>query len=385
MLVSDSPELLTGLGRVCRDLAGLLCSMEGRFRVAVAGMGGSGRRKFCWTQYSFPDNGQFGCDVIPQFWNDFAGNEPGIIMSLWDLSRMMYFGQPQGLPEPLARFYGAGRNFLKVGYVPVDSTGPDEFGLPRGTHATALGYDRLLAASEWGAGVLNYTLRRPDIDWIPHMVWTDKFRPIPNAKNLLGWSGDNVYLGANMANQSRKDWPVAFECAALLKRDFGNRFRFWFHTDVLVRYWSAYELAADYDIQDCMEITTELTDDQLALRYSACDCTILPSASEGFGLPIAESMACGTPCVVTDYAAGQELVEADCRVFPVAYRVDTIHAVRRAVLSAYGFASRAKAQIENKQNDWIGTTEKMVARVSHLDANKLQYPWRKWFLEGIGQ
>jgi hypothetical protein len=57
----------------------------------------------------------------------------------------------------------------------------------------------------------------------------DKFHPIPDARKLLGW-GDSVVLGCNMANQARKDWPVAFECARLLKADFGNRFKFfrWF-------------------------------------------------------------------------------------------------------------------------------------------------------------
>jgi len=345
-------------------------------------MGGAGRRKFCWTQYSFPDNGQFGCDVIPQFWNDFAGNEPGIIMSLWDLSRMMYFGQPQGLPEPLARFYGPGRNFERWGYVPCDGTGPNEVSLPVGMQGAAMGYDRILAASEWGANVIRNT--RPDCDWIPHGLWMDKFKPMPDARKILGWE-DSVVLGCNMANQARKDWPVAFECARILKADYGNRFKFWAHTDVLVRYWNLYALAADYGVQDCLEVTVDCVDEQLALRYSACDATIVPSGGEGFSFCTAEAQACGTSSIVADYAAAQEIVPDECKVFPVAYKIDTSHCVRRAVLSGYGFASRAKQQMERKQNDWDGTVEYFTKRVSHLSWEHLQYPWRRWLLEGIGQ
>ena len=218
---------------------------------------------------------------------------------------------------------------------------------------------------------------------MPHGIWMDKFHPHANPRPLIGWRDDSIIVGCNMANQARKDFPVAFECAQILKADFGNRFKFWLHTDEMVRYWSVYALATDYGVADCLEVTMELTDEQLAQRYSACDATILPSACEGFGLPIAESMACGTPCVVTDYAAGQELVEDDCKVPPVAFRIDTINNVRRAVLSGWGFASRAKAQIERKRGDIVGTQEAMLALTDHLGWEKLKYPWLRWFREGL--
>jgi glycosyltransferase involved in cell wall biosynthesis len=304
------------------------------------------------------------------------------VWSLWDLSRQLWFGQPQTVRPDLAKFLGEGRNFRKWAYTPVDSTGPDEHGLPMGMAAAAMGYDRLLAASEWGANVLRRT--RPDADWIPHGIWMDKFQVKPQAKILLDWDGF-VTVGCNMGNQARKDWPVAFECASLLKQEYGNRFKFWAHTDATIRYWNLAGLAADYGVGDCTELTMDLNDEQLAQRYSACDCTILPSGGEGFGYTIAESMACGTACVVTYYAAGQELVDEDCKVPPVAYRVDTMHNTRRAVLSGYGFANRAGAQIERKQIDWEGRGQEVRERVGHLDWEKLKPVWTRWLLEGIGR
>ena len=43
-----------------------------------------------------------------------------------------------------------------------------------------------------------------------------------------------------------------------------------------------------------------IPDEQLAMMYSGADCHILPSGGEGFGMTLLESMACGTPCIVTD-------------------------------------------------------------------------------------
>ncbi|MEW5956165.1 MAG: glycosyltransferase [Chloroflexota bacterium] len=46
-----------------------------------------------------------------------------------------------------------------------------------------------------------------------------------------------------------------------------------------------------------------LSDEQLAGLYTACDCLVHPYRGEGFGLPIAEAMACGLPVIVTGYGA----------------------------------------------------------------------------------
>ncbi len=94
-------------------------------------------------------------------------------------------------------------------------------------------------------------------------------------------------------------------------------------------------------------------------------------------------MACGTACVVTDYAAGQELVPEDCRVKPVTMRVDTIHNVLRAVLSGYGFASAAVNQIEKKRADPEYRGEELRSGVEHLSWDRLKHSWISWFRSGI--
>ena len=50
------------------------------------------------------------------------------------------------------------------------------------------------------------------------------------------------------------------------------------------------------------------TQDQLRESYSKCDAWLFPSRSEGFGLPIIEAMACGTPVIGTPAGAAPQLL-----------------------------------------------------------------------------
>jgi glycosyltransferase involved in cell wall biosynthesis len=52
----------------------------------------------------------------------------------------------------------------------------------------------------------------------------------------------------------------------------------------------------------------------LSALYAAADVLVLPSRGEGFGLPLIEAQAVGTPVITTDFAAGAELVGAGWKI-----------------------------------------------------------------------
>jgi glycosyltransferase involved in cell wall biosynthesis len=62
---------------------------------------------------------------------------------------------------------------------------------------------------------------------------------------------------------------------------------------------------------DIEYLDRELDGDKLAGLYTACNCLVHPYRGEGFGLPIAEAMACGLPAIVTGAGAALDFCTED--------------------------------------------------------------------------
>lgn len=74
------------------------------------------------------------------------------------------------------------------------------------------------------------------------------------------------------------------------------------------------ESARRHGVQDHIVWVGKLSDGLLAELYAAALMTIMPSFEEGFGLPVIESMACGTP-VICSRAASLPEVAGDAALF----------------------------------------------------------------------
>jgi glycosyltransferase involved in cell wall biosynthesis len=72
--------------------------------------------------------------------------------------------------------------------------------------------------------------------------------------------------------------------------------------------------ARDLGLQGTVLWLGKLSDGLLAELYSAALMTIMPSFEEGFGLPVIESMACGTP-VICSQAASLPEVAGDAALY----------------------------------------------------------------------
>lgn len=367
LFLGDAPDSHTGLGRIGHDLAWLVSSMP-EFRVGYLGRLAFGRAKFPWAQYSFGLNEQWGEGRIQEAWEDFSQGQRGIIFTCWDASRLLWFTTGQG--TPLEKFLTGG-TFERWGYFMADAAGVDPNALPQEQAHVVSQYDRALMASRW-AYSLAHRIEGPELDWLPHPMNLEVYRPLGRMFGRSAWGvGNNdTLIGCCMTNQARKHWPTVFEAVAKMK----DKPRLWMHTDLLLHYWDLQALAVEYGIGD--QIIYEgrsLTDTELAMRYSACDVTVVISGGEGFCYPVAESLACGVPVVVGDYGAQAELIPAAWRVPPITTVIDTSHNVRRAIYSGADVA-----EILNRVLN-LPTVEECVGLVKHLNMKELGLPWKKWF------
>jgi glycosyltransferase involved in cell wall biosynthesis len=379
MIMSDSPALPSGLARITKDLAVHAASLP-EYRIATFGRGDVLSSKLPFMQYVYPEAAEWGQDRIEDVFTDFSGAAPGVIMTIFDLSRLNWFARPR-MGGRLQEFLTSGR-FQRWAYVPIDhhSIG----GKLTGEMAdTLLGFDRILAYTIFGKQVIEDTIGR-QVDFIPHGINGDVFQPRDKdaGRAMLGVGMDERLIGCVMTNQSRKDWGTAFGAFAAIKKP---GMKLWCHTDVPIRYWNLYALAEDFRVQNSVIFTFngQFTSEQLSYCYSACDLTILPSLSEGWGFPITESLACGVPVIHGDYGGGVEQIpERDWLVGSVATRLDGQWNCIWPVWDPNLWGKK----IEHVLNNYADGTHKdyCVNAINHLYwKNLFPSAWKPWFLQGL--
>jgi glycosyltransferase involved in cell wall biosynthesis len=257
-----------------------------------------------------------------------------------------------------------------------------------------MGYHRLLAYTKWGAGVIERSIgldeaQRRRLDWLPHGIdfrlW--EIRDKGEARKRfapLVHEGDPL-VGVIGTNQPRKDWGLmAAVCQRLLANNPNTRF--WWHIDLPERHWSVPALLHDFSLRNATCVTNNMTNDELCWCYNACDITLHPGLGEGFGLPIAESLACGVPVVHGDYAGGADWLRqagygasSNTLVEEQGLRYDGLHNSIRPIYDPLMWADVIQANLAAEQD-----REKLRASVAHLAwKNLFDGVWSRWFEEGL--
>jgi glycosyltransferase involved in cell wall biosynthesis len=70
-----------------------------------------------------------------------------------------------------------------------------------------------------------------------------------------------------------------------------------------------FKLVRSLNLDGMVRFTGRLTREELAQHYSSAQIAVVPSIYEGFGIPAAEAMACGTPVIATTGGALPEVVD----------------------------------------------------------------------------
>jgi glycosyltransferase involved in cell wall biosynthesis len=415
LLMSDAPDQHSGLARITRDLASILCGQP-EWRVGTYGWLGTGSSRLPWTQYHI--RGGWGEADFPAVWDEFSQGKPGVVLSVWDLHRIVWLARPDMLTEGELRKWltDARAHRMRLwSYIPIDATGPGDR-LTAMARETLLGIDRILAYSPWAADVVRRTIGDAEADkrgvsWMPHGLgdtWTPASSPtmaisdneystnstVSDVPSTIpvdlepqeggGSHAGGPVIGVVATNQARKDFGLWAAVAAGL-RQVRPDVRWWVHTDAILRHWNLAALIEDFRLHDIVEVTLpQLTDAEMAERYRKCSLT-LAVAPEGFGYPIFESIACGVPCLHVSYAGGASIMKTcgleQALVSPETMRLEGEHNYLRPVHSPELWVEYILDLLEQLPLE----DGMLTGRVDHLRWSKLKWPWRRWFRDGIGE
>jgi glycosyltransferase involved in cell wall biosynthesis len=381
LFVSDAISCTSGLGRITRDLAVRVHEHLGdKLRVACAGYGGNGSVRYPFPQYFFHSIQNWLLPELPGIVEDFAQGEEPIVMFVWDASRLYWLGLPQTCPDPRLRQWVENTPKKLWLYGAIDAEGPNGT-VPSRIAAIMKGFDRVLDYTAFSSRITG------NPDHLPHGIDTSVFYPRDRResratfieKGFQGLTQDSLLIGIVATNQARKNWQLGMETAKTLL-DRGHDVRVWAHVDVVQRYWDIEQLITDYGLLGRVAVTlNRFTDEEMAVMYSACNIT-LAIGPEGFGYPVAESLACGIPCIAGRYGGQSEFTPTEMMVTPVSYYYEGAFCSKRPVHDATTWADKTEE---------LALKYRQVARTSLLppcvdwNGPTLWPAWRDWFKEGL--
>jgi glycosyltransferase involved in cell wall biosynthesis len=198
------------------------------------------------------------------------------------------------------------------------------------------GSDASWCYSQWGTDVMRAA--GVDSSYVPLGVDTDVFKPLDRDEcrarfgEMLGRDLSGKFLvGMVAANSStvpvsRKAFDQAFLAfkrfretvtpdAVMYVHTWANAMQGGFDLQPMLTHL---DLLSHVHFADPTWYLMGLPDSWMAGAYNAFDVALQATSAEGFGLPILEAQACGTPVITTNYSSMPELTKCGVSVDPAA-------------------------------------------------------------------
>ena len=250
---------------------------------------------------------------------DDSGFEPEIIVSILEMP----------LPPFVYDLTTTRGNFVANGVL-IHNCPIDHDPIPDAVLSSLQGAHTTLAYAKWGADLL--TKAGVKTHYIPHGIETTVYCVNPDVANVRKFKADmmradnqflSVIVAANKGYPDRKAFQVQVRAWANFAKDKPDA-RLYIHTEPTPMYGGIdfAQLLRRLDIADKVIFPDRygyyrgFPPEFLALVYNAADVLLANSMSEGFGIPIIEAQACGTPVITTNATAMPELVRAGYIVDP---------------------------------------------------------------------
>jgi glycosyltransferase involved in cell wall biosynthesis len=169
---------------------------------------------------------------------------------------------------------------------------------------TARYVDRVIVVSETSRIDVEEAFRLPKdrVRTVYNGIDTDTFRPLPGVERIP----DKLLYVGNSEDRN-KGARYFLKALDLLKDEID--FRVTFVDNAKHNLKLAPRLVDEYGLNSRVDFTGRIPTPELVQHYNEARLLVTSSVHEGFGLPLAEAMACGCPTVATDIGAYREIVE----------------------------------------------------------------------------
>lgn len=292
----------------------------------------------------------YGESIPEKLYNVLFGRKKYIKRKRKDLSDVNHFLQPEiyysvssgtdivtvhdlavieGLKD-IHSFYEAGRKFL----------------LGKRFKKTLREADKFIAVSEQTKKeMLEYDVDEEDITVIPHGV-REKFgynQDFSDRDNTIG------YLGSlnprKRVGRLLEEWEQAREQENM--QDFNLKIGGWGGS-------KSQELKDKYHGEKNVEFLGRVPEEDIVAYYNSMKALFFPTEYEGFGLPILEALACGTPVFVYEDA------EITPEVKELCYKVESVEEAEEIIADINEEEMKKKSEKIKKKFSWDKTLEKTI-------------------------
>lgn len=155
--------------------------------------------------------------------------------------------------------------------------------------------------------------------YIPHTIDTEIWKPDPEARKVQreAWGWDDLFVVGTVAtnHNERKNWNVALQAFARFNAKHPDSV-YYCHCDPFDRKGIDLQgLRLSLGLEEKTFFPSKtltilgIPTEAMVMMYNTIDVMFLPSKGEGFGIPIIEAQACGTPVITTACTGQKELVD----------------------------------------------------------------------------
>lgn len=244
-----------------------------------------------------------------------------------------------------------------------------------------------IAMAKFGQEMLNAA--GLDALYVPHGVDTSVYCPQDKeaARREFGFPEDAFVVGmvaANKGRPSRKGFQQALQAFRMVREQHENALLYlhtwmnpaWAQGEDLAGIISALGLpedsvvAADQYRMACFPYPPKA----MARLYSAMDVLLNPALGEGFGIPVLEAQACGTPAIVTNFSAMTEVCNAGwhvaCRPYWTGQNswqaIPDVEDIAKALKHCHGLSDPAREALSQQAREHALTYDVQRVLYEHM-------------------